>query len=72
MNAKIDDVGSYPLPNAIVREAFNKAYRLAREAFANGRDPRQDTFMKDNFCDVTIDAFKQKCLSGLDVVNYPQ
>jgi 5-methyltetrahydropteroyltriglutamate--homocysteine methyltransferase len=45
---------------------------MARESFAKGENPGDDRFVFENFCDVTIDAFKQKCQSGLDVVNYPQ
>jgi 5-methyltetrahydropteroyltriglutamate--homocysteine methyltransferase len=45
---------------------------LAREAFVGGKNPRNDQFVLDNFCNVTLEAFRQKCLSGLDVANYPQ
>ena len=31
-----------------------------------------DAFVWENFGRVTVDAFKKKCLTGLDVVNYPQ
>lgn len=72
MPTQVDDVGSYPLPRGVDRNAFGKAYRTAREDFLNGKDPRKDQFANDNFCDVTIEAFRQKCLTGLDIVNYPQ
>jgi len=67
-----DDVGSYPLPHGLDRDTFDEAYHKARDAFLRGRDPRKDQFVLSHFCDVTINAFKQKCHSGLDVVNYPQ
>jgi 5-methyltetrahydropteroyltriglutamate--homocysteine methyltransferase len=72
MDTLVDDVGSFPLPPGVDRETFDKAYCLAREAVIHGRDPRKDEFLLRNFCRVTLDAFKKKCLAGLDVVNYPQ
>jgi len=72
MDTQVDDIGSFPLPSVLSRDSFNSAYRMAREGFARGKNPRDDQFVLENFCDVTIDAFKQKCQSGLDVVNYPQ
>ena len=72
MSTQVDDVGSFPLPSNVDREVFNQAYRLYRGTLADGRDPRKDVFVWENFCRVTLDSFKQKCLSGLDVVNSPQ
>jgi 5-methyltetrahydropteroyltriglutamate--homocysteine methyltransferase len=72
MDMLVDDIGSFPLPTTVNRETFNKAYCLARDAIINRRDPRQDEFLSKNFCAITLDAFKKKHLSGLDVVNYPQ
>src|SRR4030067_2164209 len=72
MSTQVDDVGSFPLPSSVDRKVFNQAYRLARDALAEGRDPRKDVFVWENFCKVTLDSFKQKCLAGLDVVNSPQ
>jgi len=72
MDVLVDDIGSFPLPSGISRETFDKAYRLAREAIIHGRDFRKDEFLQRDFCRVTLDAFKKKCLTGLDVVNYPQ
>ena len=72
MDVLVDDIGSFPLPQNVDRETFDKAYRLARKAIINGKDPRKDEFLQRNFCAVTLDSFKKKCLTGLDVVNYPQ
>ncbi len=72
MGTLVDDIGSFPLPLSVNREAFNKAYQLARDAIVKGRDIRKDDFLLKNFCSVTLDSFKAKILSGLDVVNYPQ
>jgi len=72
MDTLVDDIGSFPLPLGVNRETFNKAYQLARDAIIHGRDIRKDDFLLKNFCAVTLDSFKAKILSGLDVVNYPQ
>jgi 5-methyltetrahydropteroyltriglutamate--homocysteine methyltransferase len=72
MEPQVDDIGSFPLPSSVSRDDFDKAYRLARAALVEGKDPRADWFLSKNFCRVTIDSFKQKSLSGLDIVNYPQ
>jgi len=72
MDTIVDDVGSFPLPSTVERATFNKAYGLAREAIRNGKDIRKDEFLLDNFHKVTLESFKTKLSSGLDVVNYPQ
>jgi 5-methyltetrahydropteroyltriglutamate--homocysteine methyltransferase len=72
MDTLVDDIGSFPLPPEVNRETFNRAYQLAREAIVDGRDVRKDEFLLKNFCEVTLDSFKKKLLSGLDVVTYPQ
>ncbi len=72
MDTLVDDVGSFPLPPNVSREAFDKAYRLAREAIVSGSDIRKDEFLLKNFWEVTLDAFKKKLASGLDVITYPQ
>jgi 5-methyltetrahydropteroyltriglutamate--homocysteine methyltransferase len=72
METLIDDIGSFPLPFGVNRETFDKAYQRAREAIINGSDVRKDAFLLKNFCEVTLDSFRKKIRSGLDVVNYPQ
>ncbi|MEM2099413.1 MAG: hypothetical protein QXU99_06730 [Candidatus Bathyarchaeia archaeon] len=72
MHVTIDDVGSFPLPENVKREAFEKAYMLARDYIIKRKDPRTDDFVQRNFCAVTLEAFKKKWFTGLDVVTYPQ
>ncbi|MEM2081951.1 MAG: hypothetical protein QW744_06760 [Candidatus Bathyarchaeia archaeon] len=72
MSTLIDDIGSFPLPYGVSREAFNKAYQLARDAIISGADIRKDEFIRKNFCDVTLNSFRKKIMTGLDAVNYPQ
>lgn len=71
METLIDDIGSFPLPTSVDREAYNEAYRLARDAMTNGKDIRDDNFIVKNFYNVTINSFKRKIATGLDVVNTP-
>jgi 5-methyltetrahydropteroyltriglutamate--homocysteine methyltransferase len=72
MDTLIDDIGSFPFPPNTNREAFNRGYRQARELITKGEDPTKDDFVKNNFCDITIDIFKRKLSSGLDVATHPQ
>jgi 5-methyltetrahydropteroyltriglutamate--homocysteine methyltransferase len=72
MDVLVDDAGSFPLPESVSRDVFGRAYVLAREAMASGKDIRKDEFLADNFCRVIVDSFRRKCAAGLDVVNYPQ
>ena len=72
METLIDDIGSFPLPPEVSREVFSGAYRLAREAYIKGASVRGDVFLWANFGKVTLDAFREKLQTGLDVANYPQ
>jgi len=72
MDVLVDDIGSFPLPPEVHGETFNRAYQLAREAIVSGSDIRKDKFLVKNFCEVTLDSFKKKLVSGLDVITYPQ
>ncbi|MCX8150991.1 MAG: hypothetical protein N3D85_05785 [Candidatus Bathyarchaeota archaeon] len=72
MKPLVDDIGSFPLPPFVEREKFNVAYRRAREAILRGQNFQEIDFVRENFCEVTLSAFKQKLMTGLDVVNYPQ
>ena len=71
MATLVDDIGSFPLPPEVNRETYSKAYRLAREAMTNGKDIREDEFAKKNFYSLTINSFKKKIGTGLDVINSP-
>ncbi len=45
---------------------------FSREAIIDGKDIQEDEFLLNNFYKVTLESFKKKALSGLDIVNYPQ
>jgi 5-methyltetrahydropteroyltriglutamate--homocysteine methyltransferase len=72
MDTLVDDIGSFPLPPEVDGDTFNRAYRLAREAIVSGSDVIKDEFLMKNFWEVTLNAFKKKLASGLDVITYPQ
>ena len=72
MDTLIDDIGSFPFPPNFNREIFNQAYRQARTLIAKGEDPTKDDFVRQNFCEVTLDIFRRKIRTGLDVATHPQ
>lgn len=72
MDTLVDDIGSFPLPTAIKRGDYAKAYELAREAIIKHQDPSKDEFIQSNFYNVVVESFKKKLSSGLDVINFPQ
>jgi 5-methyltetrahydropteroyltriglutamate--homocysteine methyltransferase len=72
MSTLVDDVGSFPLPPQIDRKSFDEAYALARKALGSRRELTSDEFLLKNFYQVTVDSFRKKVKTGLDVVNYPQ
>lgn len=71
-NPLVDDIGSFPFPRDKSREAFKKAYVIARQAAIGKKDFAKDPYLQDNFNSVILDAFKKKIASGIDCVNYPQ
>jgi len=71
MEPLVDDIGSFPLPTEVNRETYNKAYQLAREAMTDSIDICGNEFIRKYFYDVTINSFRLKIATGLDVVNSP-
>ena len=72
MNTLVDDVGSFPLPPQTDQESFDRTYVLARKALRNGKEVTSDDFLLNNFYQLTVDSFRKKVETGLDLVNYPQ
>jgi 5-methyltetrahydropteroyltriglutamate--homocysteine methyltransferase len=72
METLIDDVGSYPLPPSVSRENFIKAYQGTRKAIVDKLDYAADKSLRQNFCNVILESFKQKLQTGLDVATFPQ
>jgi len=67
----IDDIGSFPLPLTADRQTYDATYRLACDALTNGKDITQDEFIQKSFCEVTVNSFRAKIQTGLDIVNTP-
>lgn len=72
METLVDDVGSFPLPPHMNRELYDEAYRAARKAITEGKQPAKDEQLLSSFKEVVVDSFRKKAETGLDVVNYPQ
>ncbi len=68
----VDDIGSFPLPSTVERRVFDRAYKSARDAIAKGDDIDGNEFVMSNFYQTVLDSFREKCSTGLHIVNYPQ
>ena len=69
---KFDDVGSFPLPQNIDKDSFNKFYWLAYKAFVNKEDIFSNKGIKVYFIEPILESFKLKLKAGVQVINYPQ
>lgn len=72
MRVLVDDVGSFPLPGSVSREAFARLYPRALKAWAEGRDIAAEEELYQGFYKPVAASLRSKVSSGLDVVNYPQ
>lgn len=66
----VDDVGSFPLPEWISREEFNRLYPGVREEIALGTAEEGENYkiLKG----AVLESFEKKLDSGLDIITYPQ
>ncbi len=71
METFVDDIGSFPLPADVARDSYDRAYRLARESLTHGNPIDEDDFLVNNFYSVTLESFKKKLDTGLDIVTTP-
>lgn len=60
------------MPPNVERKKFEEAYRLARKGIVEGKNIRENEFIRENFYMVVVDSFEKKLETGLDVVTYPQ
>jgi 5-methyltetrahydropteroyltriglutamate--homocysteine methyltransferase len=72
---KTNDIGSFPLPHGISKDACHRAAMLFHRAWVNGlkfKEIEKNRFIKTNFIQPVIQIFKLKQKTGLDFPNYPQ
>ncbi len=72
---KTDDIGSFPLPRGINRQDCHQAAILFHKATVKGlksSEIEKNRFIRKNFIQPVIKAFKLKQKTGLDYPNYPQ
>jgi 5-methyltetrahydropteroyltriglutamate--homocysteine methyltransferase len=67
-----DDVGSFPLPQNIEKETFNKFYWIAYKAYVNNIDINENRGIFTYYIAPLIEAFKNKLNAGVEIINYPQ
>ena len=69
---QFDDVGSFPLPDNIDKETFDRFYWIAYKAFASKNDIFQNKGIQIHFIEPMLDSFKFKLSAGVEIINYPQ
>jgi 5-methyltetrahydropteroyltriglutamate--homocysteine methyltransferase len=69
---KFDDVGSFPLPDNIDKETFDRFYWIAYKAFVNHNDIFQNKGIQIHFLQPMLESFKYKLSAGVEIINYPQ
>lgn len=69
---QFDDVGSFPLPDNIDKESFNRFYWIAYKAIVNKNDIFFNKGIQIYFINPMVDCFKYKLNAGVEIINYPQ
>jgi 5-methyltetrahydropteroyltriglutamate--homocysteine methyltransferase len=69
---QFDDVGSFPLPQNIDKETFNKFYWIAYKAYVNHIDIYENRGILTYYINPLIEAFRYKLNAGVEIINYPQ
>ncbi len=69
-----DDVGSFPLPENIDREVFQRFYWTAYKALINSsvKDVYENQGIKNYYINPFLESFKLKQKAGVEIINYPQ
>ena len=68
----LDDVGSFPLPDYISKDLFDKFYWDAYLASVNSYDFASNRALWVNIVNPIQKSFESKISSGIEVANYPQ
>ncbi len=67
-----DDVGSFPLPEYIDKEMFNKFYWIAYNGLIKNEDVFENRGINNFFQHPILQSFQQKLNAGVEIINYPQ
>ncbi len=67
-----DDVGSFPLPEYIEREVFNKFYWIAYNSLTRNENIFENRGIINYFQHPILQSFQQKLNAGVEIINYPQ
>jgi len=67
-----DDVGSFPLPENLDKEIFNKFYWLGYRSLIKNSDIYSNKGISIHFIEPIIKAFELKLKAGVEIINYPQ
>ncbi|MFX0181396.1 MAG: hypothetical protein ACFE78_14535 [Candidatus Hodarchaeota archaeon] len=69
---KFDDVGSFPLPENITNESYERFYWIAYKALANKENIFANKGIQIHLIEPILNSFKLKLKAGVEVINYPQ
>ncbi|MBD3339186.1 MAG: hypothetical protein GF353_08750 [Candidatus Lokiarchaeota archaeon] len=67
-----DDVGSFPLPEYIDKEMFNKFYWIAYNGLIREENIFENRGIHNYFHHPVIQSFQQKLNAGVEIINFPQ
>ncbi|MFX0031785.1 MAG: hypothetical protein ACFE8E_03170 [Candidatus Hodarchaeota archaeon] len=67
-----DDVGSFPLPENLDKEAFHKFYWIGYKALVRNSDIYANKGIQIYFIEPMLKSFELKVKSGVEIINYPQ
>ncbi|MFX1499097.1 MAG: hypothetical protein ACFFBH_16390 [Promethearchaeota archaeon] len=67
-----DDVGSFPLPENLDKETFDKFYWIAYKALTKNSDIYANKGIQIYFVEPVLKSFELKFKSGVEIINYPQ
>ncbi|MGQ4875205.1 MAG: hypothetical protein ACP6IY_14155 [Promethearchaeia archaeon] len=69
---KYDDVGGFPLPEYVDKEAFEQFYWAAYRALINDVEVFSHKGIYNYFIHPLLESLKMKINAGVEIVNYPQ